>query len=66
MRSVPVICLVFGGGVGTIATMIEAKESGNPVVVMEGTGRVADVLSRWKDFQAQMAEVDTNGQRAFP
>lgn len=46
-RLVPVICLVFGGGVNTIATVIEHINTNDPVLIITGSGRAADLIADW-------------------
>ena len=42
---VPIVCVMVEGGPGTIATVINALVNGTPCVVIEGSGRAADVLA---------------------
>ena len=55
-RAIPVICLVFGGGPGTFNTMAAAADSGNPIILVRGSGRMADLTADWYDL-AQEAKV---------
>jgi hypothetical protein len=45
LRPVPVVYIVFEGGMGTITTVREALEQGVPVVVINGSGRACNVIS---------------------
>ena len=41
---VPLVTLVYGGGPGTMNTVLEASRNRSPVIVLKGSGRFADVL----------------------
>uniref|UniRef100_A0A452VNK0 Transient receptor potential cation channel subfamily M member 2 n=1 Tax=Ursus maritimus TaxID=29073 RepID=A0A452VNK0_URSMA len=43
---IPVVCVVLEGGPGTLHTIYNAITNGTPCVVMEGSGRVADVIAQ--------------------
>ncbi|MGH0130904.1 UNVERIFIED_CONTAM: hypothetical protein FKN15_059625 [Acipenser sinensis] len=43
---IPVVCVVLEGGPGTLNTIYSAMMNGTPCVVMEGSGRVADVIAQ--------------------
>ncbi|XP_041117862.1 transient receptor potential cation channel subfamily M member 2-like isoform X2 [Polyodon spathula] len=43
---IPVVCVVLEGGPGTLDTIYSAVMNGTPCVVMEGSGRVADVIAQ--------------------
>uniref|UniRef100_A0AAV2J679 TRPM SLOG domain-containing protein n=1 Tax=Knipowitschia caucasica TaxID=637954 RepID=A0AAV2J679_KNICA len=43
--NIPVVCVVLDGGPGTLNTMYNAMLNGTPCVVMEGSGRIADVVA---------------------
>ncbi|XP_032721096.1 transient receptor potential cation channel subfamily M member 2 isoform X1 [Lontra canadensis] len=43
---IPVVCVVLEGGPGTLHTIYNAITTGTPCVVMEGSGRVADVVAQ--------------------
>lgn len=43
---IPVILLVVEGGVNTIRTVYEAVENDNPVLIIDGSGRAANFLSK--------------------
>ncbi|XP_034780925.2 transient receptor potential cation channel subfamily M member 2-like isoform X1 [Acipenser ruthenus] len=43
---IPVVCVVLEGGPGTLDTIYSAMMNGTPCVVMEGSGRVADVIAQ--------------------
>ncbi|CAH1797575.1 unnamed protein product [Owenia fusiformis] len=42
---VPLVCVVVEGGPGTLETVKCAMEQGSPVVIIEGSGRAADILA---------------------
>uniref|UniRef100_A0A8C3ARZ7 Transient receptor potential cation channel, subfamily M, member 2 n=1 Tax=Cyclopterus lumpus TaxID=8103 RepID=A0A8C3ARZ7_CYCLU len=42
----PVVCVVLDGGPGTLHTIYNAMLNGTPCVVMEGSGRIADVIAQ--------------------
>ncbi len=42
---VPVVLLVLEGGENTMATAAEAIKKGTPVVVIQGSGRCADLIA---------------------
>lgn len=41
----PAVCLVLEGGPGTLETVKSAIQSGTPAVIVEGSGRAADILA---------------------
>ncbi|XP_026074779.1 transient receptor potential cation channel subfamily M member 2-like [Carassius auratus] len=44
--TIPVVCVVLGGGKGTLNTVHNAILKHTPCVVLEGSGRVADVIAQ--------------------
>ncbi|KAK3543297.1 hypothetical protein QTP70_014040 [Hemibagrus guttatus] len=42
---IPIVCVVLDGGPGTLNTIYNAMMNGTPCVVMEGSGRLADVIA---------------------
>ncbi|XP_048857884.1 transient receptor potential cation channel subfamily M member 2 isoform X2 [Brienomyrus brachyistius] len=42
---IPVVCVVLEGGPGTLNTIYNAMVNGTPSVILEGSGRVADVIA---------------------
>ncbi|XP_067892332.1 transient receptor potential cation channel subfamily M member 2 isoform X2 [Heterodontus francisci] len=42
---IPIVCVVLEGGPGTLNTIYSAMCNGTPCVIVEGSGRVADVLA---------------------
>ncbi|XP_062390194.1 transient receptor potential cation channel subfamily M member 2-like [Sardina pilchardus] len=42
---IPVVCVVLDGGQGTLNTIYSAMLNGTPCVVLEGSGRMADVIA---------------------
>ena len=55
MHGVPVVLLVLEGGPNTIRTVLESvtRNPAVPVVVAEGSGRVADILAYAHRFISQ-------------
>ncbi|XP_077393579.1 transient receptor potential cation channel subfamily M member 2 [Festucalex cinctus] len=43
--SIPVVCVVLDGGAGTLNTIYTAMLNDTPCVVLEGSGRMADVIA---------------------
>uniref|UniRef100_O94759-2 Isoform 2 of Transient receptor potential cation channel subfamily M member 2 n=1 Tax=Homo sapiens TaxID=9606 RepID=O94759-2 len=43
---IPIVCVVLEGGPGTLHTIDNATTNGTPCVVVEGSGRVADVIAQ--------------------
>ncbi|XP_061081599.1 transient receptor potential cation channel subfamily M member 2-like isoform X1 [Conger conger] len=43
---VPVVCVVLDGGPGTLNTIYNAMLNGTPCVILEGSGRLADVIAQ--------------------
>ncbi|XP_036094011.1 transient receptor potential cation channel subfamily M member 2 isoform X3 [Rousettus aegyptiacus] len=43
---IPIVCVVLQGGPGTLLTIYNAITHGTPCVVVEGSGRVADVIAQ--------------------
>ncbi|ELV10344.1 Transient receptor potential cation channel subfamily M member 2 [Tupaia chinensis] len=43
---VPIVCVVLEGGPGTLHTIYNAITKGTPCVIVEGSGRVADVIAQ--------------------
>ena len=43
-RSIPVICVCFGGGPGTIKVLAGAVHSGRPIILVQGSMRVTDCI----------------------
>ncbi|XP_069554701.1 LOW QUALITY PROTEIN: transient receptor potential cation channel subfamily M member 2 [Brachyistius frenatus] len=44
--TVPVVCVVLDGGPGTLNTIHNALLNGTPCVILEGSGRIADVIAQ--------------------
>ncbi|XP_059198440.1 transient receptor potential cation channel subfamily M member 2-like [Centropristis striata] len=44
--NIPVVCVVLDGGPGTLNTIYNAMLNGTPCVVLEGSGRIADVIAQ--------------------
>uniref|UniRef100_A0A8D0HD33 Transient receptor potential cation channel subfamily M member 2 n=1 Tax=Sphenodon punctatus TaxID=8508 RepID=A0A8D0HD33_SPHPU len=43
---IPIVCVVLEGGPGTLNTIYNAISNGTPCVIVEGSGRVADVIAQ--------------------
>ncbi|XP_051786421.1 transient receptor potential cation channel subfamily M member 2-like [Erpetoichthys calabaricus] len=43
--NIPAVCLVLGGGPGTLDTIYNAMQNDTPCVILEGSGHVADVIA---------------------
>ncbi|KAJ0005778.1 hypothetical protein NQD34_015672, partial [Periophthalmus magnuspinnatus] len=48
--TIPVVCVVLDGGPGTLDTMYNAMLNDTPCVVLEGSGRIADVVAHVADL----------------
>ncbi|XP_067370897.1 transient receptor potential cation channel subfamily M member 2 isoform X3 [Channa argus] len=44
--TIPVVCVILDGGPGTLNTIYNAMLNGTPCVVLEGSGRIADVIAQ--------------------
>ncbi|KAM4609093.1 transient receptor potential cation channel subfamily M member 2 [Polymixia lowei] len=44
--TIPVVCVVLDGGPGTLNTIFNAMLNGTPCVILEGSGRIADVIAQ--------------------
>ncbi|XP_040913185.1 transient receptor potential cation channel subfamily M member 2 [Toxotes jaculatrix] len=44
--TIPVVCVVLDGGPGTLKTIYNAMLNGTPCVILEGSGRIADVIAQ--------------------
>ncbi|XP_069388931.1 transient receptor potential cation channel subfamily M member 2 isoform X2 [Paralichthys olivaceus] len=44
--TIPVVCVVLDGGPGTLNTIYNAMMNGTPCVVLEGSGRIADLIAQ--------------------
>uniref|UniRef100_A0A3Q1J6J4 Transient receptor potential cation channel, subfamily M, member 2 n=1 Tax=Anabas testudineus TaxID=64144 RepID=A0A3Q1J6J4_ANATE len=44
--TIPAVCVVLDGGPGTLNTMYNAMLNGTPCVVLDGSGRIADVVAQ--------------------
>lgn len=64
-RSVPVVCLVYGGGVNSLQTIQEHLQAHDPILVVQGTGRAADLLYGWKLLCEECRRVKTQGKEPW-
>eukprot|EP01043_Picozoa_sp_COSAG02_P061400 COSAG02_NODE_8247_length_2643_cov_1.407233_1_plen_672_part_10 len=53
-RSVPVVAFVYGGGPATLTTVLEHVRTCDPVIVVVGSGRAADLISEWNHLRDEM------------
>ena len=62
---VPVVCVVVEGGPGTLETVMSALQSGTPAVIVEGTGRAADILAYayWNSHEIEVEVSDHLGEK---
>ncbi|XP_054888328.1 transient receptor potential cation channel subfamily M member 2-like isoform X2 [Poeciliopsis prolifica] len=44
--TIPVVCVALDGGPGTLDTIYNAMINGTPCVILEGSGRIADVIAQ--------------------
>ncbi|XP_023193351.1 transient receptor potential cation channel subfamily M member 2 isoform X1 [Xiphophorus maculatus] len=44
--TIPVVCVALDGGPGTLDTLYKAMLSGTPCIILEGSGRIADVIAQ--------------------
>ncbi|XP_070831670.1 transient receptor potential cation channel subfamily M member 2 isoform X2 [Chaetodon trifascialis] len=44
--TIPVVCVVLDGGTGTLKTIYNAMLNDTPCVILEGSGRIADVIAQ--------------------
>ena len=62
--SIPIVCVCLEGGPGTLETVQSAISVGTPAVIVEGSGRAADILayaySHSEDMEIEAT--DPNGQ----
>lgn len=56
--TIPVVCVVLEGGPGTLDTIYNAMLNDTPCVILEGTGRIADVIAHVSGLQ--ISEITIN------
>uniref|UniRef100_A0A087YKX8 Transient receptor potential cation channel, subfamily M, member 2 n=1 Tax=Poecilia formosa TaxID=48698 RepID=A0A087YKX8_POEFO len=55
----PVVCVALDGGYGTLKTVHQAITKGIPCVILEGSGRIADVIARvFKQRNTSTTDID--------
>jgi hypothetical protein len=64
-RMVPVILFMFGGGPGTLTTVLNHIKNENPIIVFTGSGRVADLISDWFDYSREAELLLSQGQTSW-
>lgn len=63
-RNIPVIAFVYGGGPGTLHTILEHIRSNDPILLFKGSKRAADLICDWKAFaKDQNPENDSDSER---
>ena len=58
-RTVPVVCVVYNGGPYTMSTVMLHVNQDDPVLIIKGSGRAADLFTDWKEL---MDELDQHGE----
>uniref|UniRef100_A0A8C2K394 Transient receptor potential cation channel, subfamily M, member 2 n=1 Tax=Cyprinus carpio TaxID=7962 RepID=A0A8C2K394_CYPCA len=56
--TIPVVCVVLDGGPGTLNTMYNVMLNHTPCVVLEGSGRMADVIAKVADLPVSEVTLD--------
>ncbi|XP_072300499.1 transient receptor potential cation channel subfamily M member 2 [Eucyclogobius newberryi] len=56
--TIPVVCVVLDGGPGTLDTMYNAMLNGTPCVVLEGSGRIADVVAHVAELPVSRVNIE--------
>ncbi|RVE58090.1 hypothetical protein OJAV_G00205850 [Oryzias javanicus] len=55
--TIPVVCVVLEGGPGTLNTIFNAMKNGTPCVILEGSGRIADVIAQVSGLPLQQITI---------
>ena len=65
-RSIPVICVCFGGGPGSITTLQAAMNSGRPIILVKGSMRITDCVVGMVELKQKMLnqDVDSDAKRS--
>jgi hypothetical protein len=64
---IPLVLVVVEGCPGTIATVKEGIENGFPVVIIEGSGRAADVIAKsWRKAHGESVILEDNPLKLKP
>ncbi|CAN9497842.1 unnamed protein product [Ophioblennius macclurei] len=56
--TIPVVCVVLDGGPGTLNTIYNAMLNGTPCVILEGSGRIADVIAHVSGIPVGRVTID--------
>jgi hypothetical protein len=48
-QHIPVVCLVLGGGPGSLTSCFEAVRAAIPLVLIKGSGRVVELITEWRE-----------------
>ncbi|XP_075334645.1 transient receptor potential cation channel subfamily M member 2-like [Odontesthes bonariensis] len=56
--TIPVVCVVLDGGPGTLNTIYNAMLNGTPCVILEGSGRIADVIAQVSGLPISRVTID--------
>ncbi|XP_063423231.1 transient receptor potential cation channel subfamily M member-like 2 isoform X2 [Mytilus trossulus] len=64
---VPVCCLVAEGGPGTLETVHQSVLNNIPIIIVQGSGRAADILAAAYEFskESEKEYVDKNGKQTW-
>ena len=60
---VPIVQFCFGGGVGTLESLIRSSKNKFPIIIVQGSGGVADVMKAW---HAGAADKEQELAKLFP
>ena len=55
-RSVPVVAVVYNGGPNTMATVMLHIDCYDPVLIIKGSGRAADLFTNWKALMDELGQ----------
>uniref|UniRef100_A0A3B3CWT1 Transient receptor potential cation channel, subfamily M, member 2 n=1 Tax=Oryzias melastigma TaxID=30732 RepID=A0A3B3CWT1_ORYME len=55
--TIPFVCVVLEGGPGTLNTIFNAMRNGTPCVILEGSGRIADVIAQVSGLPLQQITI---------
>ncbi|XP_038149242.1 transient receptor potential cation channel subfamily M member 2 [Cyprinodon tularosa] len=57
--TIPVVCVVLDGGTGTLNTIYNAMLNDTPCVILEGSGRIADVIAQVYGLPVSQITIDS-------
>lgn len=64
-RSIPVVCLVHGGGMNSVQVVMNHIECHDPILIIRESGRAADLLSEWKLLSDERRRMLVRGQEPW-